>query len=199
MECYSLQLVTAPADQPVDFARAKRQLRLEDDFIIDDELISHYIKSIVEEMESVYGYAFCTQTWKVFFNRFPYNSTYEGFSAVELPKPPLQTVTHVKYYDDAGVQQTLATTEYVVDAVGIPGKIVPAYGKYWPRTRSELPNAIEIQFVCGYGAAAAVPARIQHELLIRLTEAYEHRGDMAPDNLKRAVAIGSWPERNIRV
>ena len=52
---------------------------------------------------------------------------------LKLPRPPLQSVGWVKYYDTAGTLQTLVTTEYLVRTPWqAPGKIERAPGKSWP-------------------------------------------------------------------
>lgn len=76
---------------------------------------------------------------------------------IELPRPPLQSVTSVQYIDEAGQTQSLVEdVDFTVDTVGEPGRIVPAYGKDWPATRFQ-PGAVQITFVAGY-AANLIPA-----------------------------------------
>lgn len=165
---YSLELVTAPEEEPVNVTEARDWLRMHEDITDDDDLIQQLIKTAREISENITNRALITQTWKVYFERFPY-------PAIRMPKPPLASVTHVKYYDTNGTLQTLAvTTDYVVNAKATPGVIVPAYGKYWPSTRG-VPNAVEIQFVTGYGLPAAVPHTIKAAIKTLVGHLYEHR------------------------
>jgi uncharacterized phiE125 gp8 family phage protein len=198
MNLYALQLVTAPAERPVDISQAKQWLKIADDQTADDDLIEGVIDAVTERMQAEYGFAFVTQTWKMFMDSFPcgYEDGYETFGVITLPKTPLQSVTHVKYYDTNDAQQTLVVnTDYIVDAVSRPARIAPAYGKYWPSTRYK-PNAVEIQFVCGFGAAVTVPPELKRELQVRLTHAYENRGFDEP---AAGFPGGRWPERRINV
>jgi uncharacterized phiE125 gp8 family phage protein len=154
LNSYSLELITAPSVEPITIDEAKLHIRSHADIIQEDDAIDAFIKAAREAGESFTNRAFVTQTWKAFFDYFP---CWE----VELPNPPLQSVTHVKYIDGAGVLVTLvANTDYVVDTTSEPGRIYPAYGKTWPSTRS-VPKAVEIQFVCGYGGPEQVPASIK--------------------------------------
>ncbi len=45
--------------------------------------------------------------------------------------------------------------DYQVDLTSFRARVTPAYGKYWPITRCQM-NAVEVQFVCGYGDATTV-------------------------------------------
>ena len=79
------------------------------------------------------------------------------YPIIEVPRPPLTSVTSIKYYDSANVQRTLsAVTDYRVDAVHSPGRIEPI--NPWPSTYKKV-NAVEIVYVAGY-AKAQVPVRL---------------------------------------
>jgi uncharacterized phiE125 gp8 family phage protein len=200
-QIYALQLVTAPADAIVDIDEAKQWLKIDPSQTQDDGLIESLVKALTANMEAEYNEAFIKQTWKLFLDWFPCfgDSYFWARSAIELPKPPAIAVTHLKYYDPDDVLQTLATpADYAIDLASRPARIVPAYGKYWPITRCK-PNAIEIQFDCGYIDAdgkANVPEEIKRELQVRLAHAYENRGivEMPPNSV-----VGLWPERHINV
>lgn len=162
-----LVLVTAPAEEPVTLAEAKLWAKIQ--ITADDALVTSLIPTSRRECENELDRALVTQTWKLLLDRFPSED-----ETIYLPRPPLVSITHVKYIDSNGTLQTLATTEYTVDASKEPGRIVPAYGKSWPATRL-VPNAVEVQFVAGYGAAAAVPDGIKSWIKIGVTTAYENR------------------------
>src|SRR5262245_1402092 len=141
---YAVRLFAPPNEEPVNLAEAKRHLKVEDDVSEDDQLIRDLIPAARYYAEALLNYAIVTQEMQMFMDYFPYHYS----SAIEMPRPPLQSVTHIKYTDMDGVLQTLAVTEYVIDTKSLPGRILPAYGKVWPSTRC-MPNAIEIQFKCG--------------------------------------------------
>jgi hypothetical protein len=60
---------------------------------------------------------------------------------------------------------------------------------------------VQIQYVSGYGTAAAVPQNIKSAILLKLTDLYEHRGDTAAseyatgDLLDKAIESLLWPDR----
>lgn len=110
---------------------------------------------------------FVTATWVLRLDAFPSNN-----GDIIVPKPPLQSVSSIKYYDTDGVQQTLVASGYDVDSYGGgPGIVRPAYGEIWPSTRAQL-NAIEITFIAGY---TTVPWAICKAIKILVADAYKNR------------------------
>ena len=53
-----------------------------------------------------------------------YNSNY-----IVLPKPPVASVTHFKYFDDDNTEYTIASTNYYVDLISDQARIVLRRGK----------------------------------------------------------------------
>jgi len=168
-----LSLVTAPAALAVDWDNdLKKHIRLdsEDD---RDYIENVLVPSATDRVEAVTNRQLITATWKLFLSCFP------DADILRLPKAPLVSVTHVKYYDTAGTLTTWPTSSYEVFAPAGPkaaaGHIRPAYGEIWPSTWGE-PNAVEIQFVCGYGTASDnVPGSLRHAIVLNVAEGYENR------------------------
>jgi uncharacterized phiE125 gp8 family phage protein len=161
-------LVTAPALTPVDISYIKAHIVVE--FDTDDFYIDMLIASAIAQVENITNRKLITQTWKAYADEWPD----EFFS---IPFGTLQSVTNVKYKDTAGVEATLAATEYIVDIASDPGRVVLGYNKTWPTTELYPSNPITIQFVCGYGANqnASVPAPILNAIMLMVSDAYAHR------------------------
>lgn len=153
--------LTAPA-RLISVEDAKLQLRV--DQAEDDDRIGVLIDAATEQAEAYCRRRFVSQTWR---------QTFDGWSGDQLRLyfPPLASVQSVKYVDTAGTLQTLATSQYVVVTDEVPGIIVPAYGVTWPTARDER-GAVRVEFTCGYGAAAAVPASIRQAVLEIAAAAY---------------------------
>lgn len=165
-----LTLVTPPPIEPISVAEAKLHARIDE--TADDTLVAALITAAREMAESYTRRAFVTQTWKMFLDAFPSDTE------IELPKAPLQSVTHVKTYDDADVATVFAASGYFVDASTRPGRIVLRDAASWPTTATRVANAIEVQFICGYGNAPTdVPLKIRQAMLLTIAHLYEHRGD----------------------
>lgn len=189
----ALKLVTGPVVEPVSLGNMKEHLRIVD-FIIDDDYISLLIKAARESAETFQSRSFITQTWDLFLDEFP-----ERDPIIRVPKPPLQSVTTVKYTDASGVvQELVAVTDYQVDTKSEPGRISPAFGMVWPVTRVVL-NAVEIRFLSGGIAAADVLEKIKMAIKQIVAHWYEHREEISEIKLARvphtAVAL-LWENRN---
>jgi uncharacterized phiE125 gp8 family phage protein len=161
-------LKTAPAVEAVELGDAKDHLRVA--FSDDDRYISDLISTARRYAEDLQRRALITQTWTLWLDRFP------SGDSIELPSPPLQSVTHLKYTDSDDSESTFSADDYIVDTASTPGNIVLAYGSSWPTVTLKPVNAIEIEFVAGYGAyPLAVPFETRAGILLLVSHWYEHR------------------------
>lgn len=168
------------ATEPVTTAEAKTHLRVTG--TDDDTYIGTLITAARQYVETFLNRALITQTWEW---------RLDGFSLWTLivPMAPLISVTSIQYIDGEGTTQTLATTEYTVDAKSEPARIAPAYGKYWPATRYEM-NAVTITFTAGYGAASAVPFQIKQAILLVIGHLYERREETITGTIIAEIPLG---------
>jgi uncharacterized phiE125 gp8 family phage protein len=161
-------LVTDSTVEPVSVSEVKNHLRVTDNS--EDALIAGLITSARKIVEQFTRRTLINQTWRLYLDQFPYRST------IELPFPPLATVTHIKYYDQDGALQTLPTSEYQTDNRSTPGLIVLTENGAWPLTEGDKVNAVEIEFIAGYGAtAAAVPSPIRLAITHLVSHWFENR------------------------
>lgn len=178
-----LSLVTAPAAPLLSLSEAKQHLRVEHTF--DDALIRALVATVEAHIAGRDGYlgrALLTQTWDFKLPWFP------ACHDIDLPFPPLQSVTHVKYYDGDDVEQTFSSAAYAVHTASDVGYIKLKKGYGWPGSYVR-DDAVTIRIVCGYGGADDVPAPIKAAALILLGELYTTRGDSA-DGGKVAMGGG---------
>jgi len=131
--------------------------------------VETYIGAITETAEANTRRAMITQEWELSLDCFP------ASGVIPLPLPPLQSVTSIKYLDVAGTLQTIDPSGYAVDISGEPGRVVPAHGTAWPTTQ-DMPAAVAIRFVCGYGDTAdTVPPAIKAWIMLNVADLYENR------------------------
>lgn len=155
----------APATTPVTLAECQRQCRAFDPN--DDATIQNYLDAAVDYYQDVTGRQLITATWRLDLPGFP--------ACIELPMPPLIAVSSITYLDDEGTTQTLSTDQYVVDAVNMPGRILPASGVSWPSTYEQW-NAVRVTYTAGYGAATTdVPAKDRQAILWFVGHQFENR------------------------
>ncbi len=174
---------TAPASEPVTTAEAKLSLRV--DHSEEDDLIDEYIQAAREYVEGFTNRGLMTQTIKQYYAAFP--------CALDLRFAPIQSVTSVKYYDGANVQQTLVlNTDYYQDIITEPGQITPVDS--WPTTYTR-PDAVEVEFIAGYANAASVPAKIKQVMYLLIGEMYEVR----ENSVKRLPTAAEYLLNTVKV
>lgn len=199
----NLVMTTPPSEEPISLATAKLHLRVT--ITQDDPLISALITAARELCEKEVRRAFVTRTYQLRLNRFPWNSpqvylpNYSDermpsgtWGMIELPKPPLISVTSITYQDLNGTVQTLDPSRYQVDAGGVTqGVIVPSYGMYWPQSRYNL-DSILINYQAGYGAASAVPLGICQAMLLTIGHWYRNREAASPTSFTELPLGAKW-------
>jgi uncharacterized phiE125 gp8 family phage protein len=163
------KVVTAVATEPVTSAEAKLHLRV--DGTDDDTLIAVLITAAREAAEHYTGRALAPQTLEAALDCFPDS---EG-EAIELPMPPVASITHIKYTDTAGVEQTIDTGDYALSLYGDSRRVAPTYGNYWPSTQ-DIPDAVRVRYVTGY---TTCPKAAKQAILLIVGHLYENRGDDA--------------------
>jgi uncharacterized phiE125 gp8 family phage protein len=169
----SLTLVTPPAQHVLDLISSKVHLRVSEQDATDDFLITDLLAAVDERAELWTQRALLTQTWNYVLDGFPR----EGY--IELPKPPLISVTSVQYVDTQGVTQTWPSSKYLVQAPAGPraarGRLALPFASVWPITLRQM-GAVTVQFVCGYGnAPTTVPGMIRSALRLDLGSLYTNR------------------------
>ena len=160
----------------------------------EDELLSALITTAREFCENFTNRALATQTWELILGGFPH------VDYIELPKPPLQSVTSVKYTDYNGTEATLTEdSDYIVDTDSTPGKIFLPYSKSWPSFTPYPHNAVRIRVTAGY---TEIPKAVKQAMLMLLGHWYENReataGRDVPKEIEFAVNSLLWTCRVFR-
>jgi uncharacterized phiE125 gp8 family phage protein len=178
----SLQLITPPALEPLTLDETKLHLKV--DTNDDDALITRLIAAARARAEWDTGRAFVTQSWILWRDAWA--------ETLEIPLPPLQSVTAVTAYAPDGTETVIDPATYTVDAASQPARI--GFGCI-PPTALRAINAVSIAFTAGYGDAADdVPAPLREAILEVVAELYVHRGD-APAELTLTIQALLAPYR----
>jgi uncharacterized phiE125 gp8 family phage protein len=181
-----IRVKTAPTVEPVTLYEAKTHCRLDYEESEENSLIETLITAARQQVEALTNRALITQTLQLVLDAWP-----DG--AIELPRPPVVTVTSVTYADYLGVPATLsAATDYYLDDESEPALVALRHGKSWPRIALRSSGAIVVEYTAGYGAtAASVPRSIVQAMLLLIGYWYENREAMADS--KFAVGLRETP------
>lgn len=162
-----LVTVTAPAAEPISLNEAKLHLRV--DIADENTAIESWITAARLSAERFLNRALVTQTFDLFLDCWP------AGRIINVPRPPLQSVSFIKYTDDEGNESTLPAGQYLVSTAGEPGQVVLKNAYSWPSVDLREVDGIQVRFVAGYGNAAAVPANFKTAMYLWLGDFYENR------------------------
>lgn len=173
----SLRVITGPKAEPLTVAELHKHSRIGEDGG-EEFLLESYLSAVRIGAEKILDLAFLTQTLEWAIDAFPVVDFCDGYedtwAAIELPRPPLQSVTSITYVDTAGATQTLSASLYLVDTRSTPGRIIPAYGQSWPAIRYQ-PSAVVVRYVAGINDPADVPEDQKQMLRLAVGTLNEYR------------------------
>jgi uncharacterized phiE125 gp8 family phage protein len=160
---------TQPLSEPLDVSDVEGQIRVTD--LAEERLvIERMIKAVRERAEEITRRALINQEWELTLDGFP-----SGRTAINLPLPPLQSITSITYTDPSGATQVMNPATYRVLLAGEPGGVIPLYGLSWPVAINDV-DSVVIKFVCGFGADnSKIPDSILQWMLINIANLYENR------------------------
>jgi len=155
-------VVTSPPEPFVTLEEAKAHLRVEQDDTHEDALIEALIAAATGHIDGPEGW----------LGRAVGEQTLElrrcGFAAcIELPYPPVTSVSAVVYDDADGIEQSLDNS--VFRLYGPTLALAP--GASWPATQSE-PESVRVTYAAGY---EEVPAPIKQAVLLMVGDMFKHR------------------------
>lgn len=162
------QLITAPDRAALSTDTLKDHLRITSDS--EDAYLSGLCEVATARAEDLTGQKFINQAWRLYLDQWP------AGGVITLPFGTLQSVTSIKYKDQAGDESTVDAATYLVDPAAKPGRIVLAYNQAWPTATLYESNPIYIDFITGFGAGVAdIPAPLRQAMLLLAAHYYESR------------------------
>lgn len=179
--------VTASTDAPaISIVEMKQFLRV--DTSDDDVVIYSYLSAATEAIKQYLRVALLTETFTFKADGFAYSDADEriiqlgagihtasrpyllgGGDTLDLPFPPLQSVTSVVTYDRGNNASTYAASNYQVDLQS--GRIYLDEGSTWP-SDLRAQDAVEVNYVAGYGSGS-IPQPIVQAIRMYVEQLYD--------------------------
>lgn len=190
----NIEVITQPTVEPVTDGEAFFSLKLTTDpnanVSSDPQLaeVRRCVRAAREQCEQYTNRAFIQQTLRMTLNPYTWRGERRGllwymngganaWHEIELLRPPLISVTAVRYYDDANQLQTVDQDDYFVVS-GLVPKIRFVEGFASPSTYVRE-DAIQVEYVVGYPPTTDSPPNL--------------RGNV-PDSIKQAILVGAQME-----
>ena len=193
--------VTASNDSPaVSIMDVKTFMRI--DTSDDDPVVNAYIATATEAVKQHLRLAILTETFVLKADGFsvagaddrmlslgpgvhtasvPY--VLGGGETLDVPFPPLQSVTSIVTYDRGNNASTFSNTKYQVDLQS--GRIYLNEGEVWP-SDLRAQDAVQVTYVAGYGSGN-IPAPILQAIRSYVEQLYDGCEGMTAE-IKRLLA-----------
>lgn len=187
-----LSRTTPPQREPLEIDDVKTHLRVDGDD--ENALIEFLIAGAREYAEKFTRRSFLTQTWTLTLDEFPGRHFFPWFvdggfnrrleykrhheaNVIRLEYCPVQTISFIKYYDPFGNLVTMDPTAFqFANNTEIEPRIVPAPLTTWSPTQTGRLEAVQIQYVAGYGDTPdTVPQPLKNAMLLHIGTAYQNR------------------------
>jgi uncharacterized phiE125 gp8 family phage protein len=176
----AVRVTTQPTAEPLSLAAARAHLRV--DHFDEDPVIAGFILAARQHIETITGLALCTTGYTMTLDDFPPGEM------ITLPREPVQSVTAVRYYNDAGTLVEWPSSEWEADLYSLPPRIRPRDGYTWPISKDRL-AAVQIEFVAGFGGPEMVPQSILQAMRVLVGHFYENREAVNVGNIVNEVPM----------
>ena len=147
----------------------------------EDILLSSYIVSARHHCENILHRSLASTTFELIMDKFP-------CTQIELPMPPTESITSIKYTNSDGDEVEWDDENYIFYNCE-PAIIICAYSVSWPSFTPYPIGAIKIRFIAGYRAGAVdpnllIPEEYKQAMLLFIGHLYEHREEVTEEVLK---------------
>jgi uncharacterized phiE125 gp8 family phage protein len=136
-------MVTPPSVEPVSVDEAKLHLRVTN--AAEDATIASLITAARQQVERDLGASLAPTVWDLWLDGYPSDDI-----EIQIPRWPLQAVLSITTYDSDDSATVTPITDYTIDALSVPGRIVLNDGVTWP-TALRSRRAAVIRHVSGFG------------------------------------------------
>jgi uncharacterized phiE125 gp8 family phage protein len=182
------KVTTVPATEPITVDELKLFARVDSSY--EDTLLTNFIVAARQATEKFLRRALITQTITL-------EMDWWSSWVIELPRPPLISVTSVVYVYEDDTTETFSSDNYYVRTNAEPGQVIIKNGSSVPINTDRFYGGYRITYTAGYGANATdVPQDIRDAIKIWATELYEGRATaLAPPPQAKELLMGYKMEK----
>ena len=179
----SLKVVTAAASNPIAQSEAKTHLRVTTSD--EDAYITNLITAATQMAQNYTNSYFIDTTLRMNFSYFP-----EG--EFRLYGGKINSLTHIKYYNDDNSLTTWSADNYSVNLDAEPCLITYSETSTLPNTYLRS-DSVQATYVSGYGSSSSdVPMAIRQAILILIGHLYENRQEVVFGSPKVMPKASEW-------
>lgn len=160
------KIVTPAAMFPLTVAQVKNYLKIDPATTADDNLILASIIGAMERCQKYTSHILIATTLREYFDKFPEGDT------LLLGLAPLVTLSSLKYIDTSGATIIIPSTNYTVDEISTPGRVMLKNGFSWPTDGGQFPNRVIAEYVVGYANDLVVPGAFRAAMLFFISAFY---------------------------
>ena len=161
------EVTTAPSVEPITVTELKTFARI--DGSDEDTLLSGFIAGARQACEKYLKRALIEQTIDLKMDYWP-------GEVVELPMPPLLSITKVATLDEDDTETEYSSSYYYIISEAIPGKLILRQGVTPPINTERDYGGFLVRYKAGYGTGASdVPDGIKEAIKLWATDIYENR------------------------
>jgi len=183
-ELYNQYIVTQSSNKLfLDINTVKKHLSIDlCDKSVDTELIL-MIETAGQWAEKFTGRVLLNTTFLTFRDFFP--------ACISLRKSPFQSLIRFEYFS-SGVLTAVDPSTFQITQSNDYVSLVPLPGQCWPQDADCIQQAIQIEFIAGYGSKSKdIPQSIRIAMLNHIGALYNDRGDCGCDLSENSVPRSS--------
>lgn len=161
------KVTTAPTVEPITLAELKTFAHIDGD--LHDTVLTNIIAATRQLTEDYLGRALIEQSITLTMDFWPK-------TCLELPKPPLLSITSVATLDESDVATTFSSGNYYAITNDVCGKLVIKNGSSYPTNGTRFYGGYRVIYKAGYGSTALyVPQGIKEGMKTWAAMIYDGR------------------------
>jgi uncharacterized phiE125 gp8 family phage protein len=161
------KVTTDPLIEPITVTELKNYARIDGNQ--EDSILSSIIKGTRLLVENYINRALIEQTITMQMDFWPSNQ-------IELPRPPLISITSIQMLDEDGIAITYSSSNYYTITNATPGRLIIKNSTSFPRNLDRYYGGHQIIYTAGYGSTATyIPDAIKEGMKAWATMIYDSR------------------------